>query len=378
MAAMLTSLPDPVFLVSRTGEPEQRNPAAERLARSPDFGPAFSAALAEPLQRALAGGGHYLPTDFGRALPLRLDRESRHYLPRILAFGDELAAFQGAAIIFQDVTKLRLLDDAKTNLVGTVSHELKTPLTSLRLAVYLLAEQRLGPVSAAQLEVLETARDDSDRLLRIIDDLLDLASLERGSGALARRQIGVRDLLDAMAREIGPPVAGAGQTLVVHGGEGLGAIYADVDRLRHVFLNLATNAAKYAPPATRVTLYAEAAPLGRVRCGVRDEGPGIPPADAAHIFDRFFRVHGSRQPGAGLGLAIAREIVIAHGGTMAYAPAPGGGSDFYFELPGNSLRPAVTMEAGISAGAPSSGRPDSADPSTRQVRGAHPPTHHPP
>jgi signal transduction histidine kinase len=345
MEAMLTSAPDPVFVFSRDGAREARNPAAERLAQSPDFGPTLPAVLAEPLERALASGQHYLPADYGRAIMLRMGREDRHYLPRILAIGDELTAFKGAAVIFQDVTKFRLLDDAKTNLVGTVSHELKTPLTSLRLAIYLLVEQRLGPVPAAQLEVLETARDEADRLLRIIDDLLDLARLESGSSALALTEVRVADLLAEMAREARPHLAAAGQTLEVRGGESAGSLRVDVDRLRHVFLNLLTNAAKYAPAGTTVTLYAEAAPLGFVRCGVRDEGPGIPPEAAHNIFDRFYRLPGSRRQGAGLGLAIAREIVTAHGGTIAWAPRPGGGSDFYFELPGNSFTPPVTMEA---------------------------------
>src|SRR5206468_3112934 len=114
--------------------------------------------LAEPLGRVLATGEHYLPTDYSCVVTLRLGREDRHYLPRILAIGDKLTEFKGAAIILQDVTKFRLLDDAKTNLVGTVSHELKTPLTSLRMAVYLLLEQKLEGLTATQRDLLETAR----------------------------------------------------------------------------------------------------------------------------------------------------------------------------------------------------------------------------
>ncbi len=342
MEAVLTSAPDPIFVVARDGTEEARNPAAERLAQSPDFGPGLPAALAGPLERVLATGEHYLPTDYGRAITLRVGREDRHYLPRILAIGDRLTEFKGAALIFQDVTKFRLLDDAKSNLVATVSHELKTPLTSLRLAVYLLLEQKVGPLVPAQLELLETARDDADRLLRILDDLLDLARLESGDAALSRREVRVADLLAEMAREAQPHLAAAGQRLVVRCAEGVGTVPADVDRLRHVFLNFLTNAAKYAHPGAAVTLYAEPAPLGFVRCGVRDEGPGIPPEAVQHIFDRFYRVPGSARKGAGLGLAIAREIVAAHGGTIACASRPGEGSDFYFDLPGNSWAPAAT------------------------------------
>src|SRR5213079_3127904 len=113
----------------------------------------------------------------------------------------KLTEFKGAAIILQDVTKLRLLDDAKTNLVGTVSHELKTPLTSLRMALYLLLEQNLSSLSQQQRELLEDARNDADRLLRILDTLLDLTRLESGASALDRADVGVAALLDRIMDE---------------------------------------------------------------------------------------------------------------------------------------------------------------------------------
>ena len=158
MEATLTSTPEPVFVVGRDGTQEVRNPAAEQLAQSPDFAAGFPPALAEPLAAVLATGTHYLPTDYARVVTLRVAREDRHYLPRILAIGDKLTEFKGAAVILQDVTKFRLLDDAKTNLVGTVSHELKSPLTSLRMAVYLLLEQKIAGLTPTQQELLETAR----------------------------------------------------------------------------------------------------------------------------------------------------------------------------------------------------------------------------
>jgi signal transduction histidine kinase len=342
MEATLTSAPDPVFVVSRDGGTEVRNPAAERLAESPDCGPGLPPALGEPLSEVLATGRHYLPTDYARVIALRVDREVRYFLPRILAIGDRLNEFSGAAVILQDVTRFRLLDDAKTNLVGTVSHELKTPLTSLRLAVYLLLEKKVGPLLPAQLELLETARDEADRLLRIIEDLLDLARLESGSAALSLRRIAAADLVADAAREAASRLA-PGQRLAVKADPSLGAVSVDADRLRHVFINFLTNAAKYGRPDGRVELYAEPGRPGSVRFGVRDEGPGVPEEAVARIFDRFYRVPGSPKTGAGLGLAIAREIVSAHGGSIGCASRPGEGSDFYFELPGNSDPPPATM-----------------------------------
>ncbi|QYM79414.1 cell wall metabolism sensor histidine kinase WalK [Horticoccus luteus] len=335
MEATLASAPDPLFVVTGSGETEIRNAAAEQLGRAAQLGDTYPPELQEPLQRVLQTGQHYLPTDYARVLTLRVDREDRHYLPRILAIGDELTQFRGAAIILQDVTKFRLLDDAKTNLVGTVSHELKTPLTSLRMAVYLLLEGNLDGFSPQQRELVEGARDDADRLLRILDNLLDLTRLEAGASTLERTDCDVGTLLDEVAGEVTSYVGTAGQTLAVEVDAATRELplHVDVARIRHVFLNLLTNASKYSPRGGQVTLRAEEAPGGFVRFAVRDEGPGIPEESVARVFDRFYRAPGQQKPGEGLGLAIAREIVVAHGGSIACANGPDGGAEFHFILP---------------------------------------------
>jgi NtrC-family two-component system sensor histidine kinase KinB len=333
MEATLTSAPDPLFVVSRLGDVEVRNPAAEELSKLPEFSGGLPAALAERLEAVLATDEHYLPTDYGRVVTFRVGREDRHYLPRILAIGDRLTEFKGAAVILQDVTKFRLLDDAKTNLVATVSHELKTPLTGLRMAVYLLLEKTLGPLAPAQREMLESARDDADRLLRILDSLLDLSRLEAGAAALERARIPVSALLRAIADEARPFVTAAGQRLVVREEPGLGEVSADAGRLRHVFINLLSNASKYSEAGGTITLTAGPAPEGFVRFAVRDEGGGIPPEAVGRLFDRFYRVPGQSKPGAGIGLTIAREIVVAHGGSITCSSSPGSGTEFQFLVP---------------------------------------------
>ncbi|OHE89251.1 MAG: hypothetical protein A3G75_16615 [Verrucomicrobia bacterium RIFCSPLOWO2_12_FULL_64_8] len=334
MEATLTSSPDPVFVVGKDGGIEFKNPAAETLAARPDFWDGLPKALQPPLAEVLATGNHYLPTDYDHVVTLRLGREDRHFLPRILAVGDTLTGFGGAAVLLQDVTKFRLLDDAKNNLVGTVSHELKTPLTGLRMALYLLLEQKLGRLEPAQQELLETARDDAEKLLRILNDLLDLSRLEGGATALSRVSVRVEELLGAMAAEIKPHMEAAGQRAVVRVAPGLDTVPVDRDRIRHVFINLLTNASKFSPAGTEILLYAEPVEDGFVKFGVRDEGPGIPTESLARVFEKFYRVPGQLKKGAGLGLAIAREIVVAHGGSITCASAPGQGSDFYFLLPG--------------------------------------------
>lgn len=336
MEATLTSTPDPLFVVGRDGTHEVRNPAAQQLAAVPEFAAGFPPALAEPLAEVLRTGEHYLPTDYARAVTFRVGREDRHYLPRILAVGDTLTEFSGAAVLLQDVTKFRLLDDAKTNLVGTVSHELKTPLTSLRLGLYLLLEQNLSALTPQQRELIEDARTDADRLLRILDTLLDLTRLERGASALERSEVGVADLLQANADEARAFIAQADQRLDLAVAPELAGATLKVDetRIRHVFMNLLTNASKYSPRGGVITLAAAAEPGGFIRFSVRDHGPGIPAESIGRIFDRFYRApHQEGRTGAGLGLAIAREIVVAHGGSIACTSVEGEGSDFHFVLP---------------------------------------------
>jgi two-component system, NtrC family, sensor histidine kinase KinB len=336
MEATLTSTPDPVFVVARDGTHEVRNPAAEQLAQTPEFEHGFPPTLAEPLAQVLASGEHFLPSDYSRLVTVRIDREDRHYLPRILTVGDKLTEFKGAAIILQDVTKFRLLDDAKTNLVGTVSHELKTPLTSLRMALYLLIEQKIDGLSAQQTELLEGARDDADRLLRILDNLLDLARLESGASALDRAPVEVGLLIAGIVSEARIVIEASGQRLVVQIAPEVADVTVNIDegRMRHVFMNLLTNASKYSPAGADITLTARSADeRGFVRFGVQDRGPGISSEHIGRVFDRFFRANAQSKPGAGLGLAIARELVVAHGGSIACNSTPGEGSEFYFVLP---------------------------------------------
>jgi two-component system, NtrC family, sensor histidine kinase KinB len=336
MEATLTSAPDPVFVIGRDGTQEVRNPAAEQLANLPEFVNGFPPELAEPLARVLKTGEHYSPTDYGRAVALRVGREDRHYLPRILAVGDKLTEFSGAAIILQDVTKFRLMDDAKTNLVGTVSHELKTPLTSLRMALYLLLEQNLSALSQQQKELLEDARTDADRLLRILDTLLDLTRLESGSSPLERSEVGVSVLMRQIAGEAHPFVDSAGQRLAVVIAPELNGVILTVDeaRIRHVFMNLLTNASKYTERGGFITLSAAPENGNFIRFSVRDQGPGIPSESVGRIFERFYRApNQEKRTGAGLGLAIAREIVVAHGGSISCTSTEGAGSEFYFVLP---------------------------------------------
>jgi signal transduction histidine kinase len=334
--ATIDSFPDPVVVVDPAGAVERANPAARRI-----FGVTPSDAsipwappplLKPALAEVLGGRPDYLPTGVEHAACFRDDGQERFFLPRILAIrgADGLL---GAAVVLQDVTKFRLVDQLKSDMVSTVSHELKTPLTSLQMAVHLLLEEAVGPVNPKQVELLLAARQDADRLLAMINDLLDLTRIEQGRVALDLRPVASADLVAEAVERFKPRARDAGIELKAAVAFGLPPVRVDPDRVGHVFDNLIGNALVHTDRGGTIRLAAEL-DAGSVRFAVSDSGAGIAAEHLPRIFDKFYRVPGSRsRGGAGLGLAIAREIVVAHGGQIDVASRPGQGTTFTFTLP---------------------------------------------
>src|SRR6185369_10866660 len=147
------------------------------------------------LAEVLRGDPDFLPTGLDHALCLRDDGQEKFLLPRVLAIRDEDGHALGAAIVMTDVTKFRLVDQLKSDMVSTVSHELKTPLTSIQMAVHLLLEEVVGPLTPKQVELLWAARQDSDRLLAIVNDLLNLTRIEQGRLRLDLQPVTPRKLV---------------------------------------------------------------------------------------------------------------------------------------------------------------------------------------
>jgi signal transduction histidine kinase len=339
--ATIDSFPDPVLVVDAEGHVEMANPAARRLLgvlpKGPEQteGPAWQppAALREPLAEALQQQRAYLPEEFDQAMAIREDSKERLFLPRILPIRDPFDNTLGAAVLLQEVTRFQLLDQVKSNLVATVSHELKTPLTSLRLALHLLLEESVGPLTAKQTELLLDARDNAERLLATINHLLDLTHLERYEEWLEPQPQSPAALLQAAAEALGPRAQDKGVQVEVAAAVDLPLVAVDAHRFGHALNNLLDNALTYTPRGGKITLAASASE-DTVWLSVSDTGIGIPPAHLPHVFERFFRVPGqSRGGGTGLGLAIVREVVHAHGGTITCESAPGKGTTFRITLP---------------------------------------------
>jgi NtrC-family two-component system sensor histidine kinase KinB len=339
--ATVDSFPDPVIVIDSEGFVEIANPAARRLlgVLTKHHGQPTSSTwqppepLRQPLADALKEQRDYSPEGFDHVILLGSDGRERALLPRVLAIRDPHGSTLGAAVLLQDVTRLRLLDQVKNNLVATASHELKTPLTSIRLAVHLLLEETVGPLTSKQTELLLDARENSERLLAMVNNLLDLARLEQGSRQLDFQPIRPESLLRTAADSIRARAADHSIDVVLNLREGLPEVQVDVSRFGSALLNLLNNSLTYTDRGGRITLGAQS--VGdEVELTVADTGIGIPADALPHVFEKFFRVPGqSKGTGTGLGLAIVQEIVVAHGGTITCDSHPGKGTEFRIRLP---------------------------------------------
>jgi NtrC-family two-component system sensor histidine kinase KinB len=331
-----SAFPDAILALSVDGRIDFANPAAEELLRRLDSQVGLPPRIQEEAENVLSGAADYVPTSFEKAVPVLINEREAFLLPRVIGMRDESGNLFGATIILQDVTRFRLLDEVKTNLVSTVSHELKTPLSSIRMGLHLLLEEKIGPLNPKQLELLLAAREDSERLLRMINDLLDLARLESGQTRQRFEIISPRILIKNAVPDLNPLVEANAARLVTKIAPELPDVAVDLRQIGHVFSNLVSNASRHSRPGEDVVLSARA--VGKsVRFSVLDHGPGIPKEFQSRIFERFFRIPGTEDStGVGLGLAIAREMVVSHGGSVGLQSTSGKGSEFYFDLPATS------------------------------------------
>ena len=352
--ATLASFPDPIFVLNSQGAVEFRNPEADSLALKLLFSGVkrLPEEVDAKVEEVRASGQDYLPVQFKDAIKFHVDGQDHYFLPRIVLLRDDGKQVFGVAVILENVTRMLLLDDVKSNLIATVSHELKTPLTSVRMGLYLLHEKAVGPLNEKQADLVSTARDDADRLLRTLNDLLDLAKLEQGPSQLELQTVAPDELVESAVREMREIAHAARVELVTGIKAGLPPVRIDRQRMDYVITNLIGNAVKYSPPGSRVLVRAD---VGRPRVGgeavrfsVKDQGPGISNEHQEHIFERFYRVPGTAKTGAGLGLSIAREVVVKHGGEIGVISEPGAGSEFFFVLPFAAKEAAPAAENGVA------------------------------
>jgi NtrC-family two-component system sensor histidine kinase KinB len=347
----IDSLPDAVALLGPDGRVEQSNDAAARffgLAPGADAASLPVKGLAEVYRRAAEEVRPVQPDGYDAAIQVwDGGGQERFFLPQAVPILDEEKRLVGVTLVLADVTHLRRLDEMKSGLVSVVSHELKTPLTSIRMGLHLLLDERLGPLNEKQSDLLIAARDDSDRLHRLIEGLLEMGRLRSGRPMLEMRPIPSEEVVDEAAGAFEAAFRDKGVKLASEVSPEVGPILADRVRIGLVVSNLLGNALKFTAPGGCVRISVrpgEGDDRDRVVFLVEDTGIGIPPESLPHVFERFFRAPGQKEGmGAGLGLAIAKEVVEAHGGRIWAESRPGAGSKFGFTVP------AVEAGKGIAA-----------------------------
>jgi signal transduction histidine kinase len=227
------------------------------------------------------------------------------------------------------------LTQLKSEFVTLVAHELRSPLTSITGYVELLLEGSGGSSAGAQRESLGIVKRNADRLLQLIDDLLDIARIEAGKVELRRTRLDLAGLMQEVAEALRPQIEAKGQRLTLDLAEGLPAVTGDADRVTQILTNLLSNAHKYTRPAGSITITARREE-GRVRVNVQDTGIGLSSDDQAQLFTKFFRAQHRTTAGVGgtgLGLAITRALVELHGGEITVTSTLGQGTTFGFTLP---------------------------------------------
>jgi signal transduction histidine kinase/GAF domain-containing protein len=257
----------------------------------------------------------------------------------------------GALLVFRDITREVEADRLKTEFIGTVSHELRTPMTSIKGFTQLLVMGSLGPVNETQREFLNIIQTNSERMIAIINDLLDITKIETGSVELDMRPLHVAEAISTVVLELQPRIQERGHELAISIPPGLPLVLADQRRFNQILFNMFSNAVKYTPRNGQITLEAhevgiDAVPEAQreglksgqryVQIDVRDTGVGIAAEDHDRVFERFYRAENPLKVeagGTGLGLSLVRPLLKLFGGRIWVTSTLGEGSTFSLVVP---------------------------------------------
>jgi PAS domain S-box-containing protein len=341
IAAIIETAQDAFVAVGPDGTITDWNPAAQHMfgwSREEAVGKSYIEMLVPQRFRAqqeaalAAARGSEAP-DFGRRVQRTLIRRD----------GEELTVEASISrpanglfcVFLHDISERRQVEEMKSEFIATVSHELRTPMTSIRASLSMLVDGGAGELPPDVQHLVNIAYQSSERLVRLVNDILDIEKIEAGKMEFRRDELDIAPLLDeaidavrgsAAQRPVALERTGSGRGLRVRG---------DHDRLVQLLVNLLSNAIKYSPQYNTVTLDCSAVPAG-VRLSVSDNGAGIPEAFQARVFAKFAQADSSDtrlKGGTGLGLAICRAIAEQHGGIIGFDTEEGRGTTFHVTLP---------------------------------------------
>jgi NtrC-family two-component system sensor histidine kinase KinB len=356
LEATVAALPDAVIVFDPDGHVVTRNPLATTVLEALDAPAAdgvetlpFPAAGCSAIRQGLRGERSVdMRADFSRAFSVPLNGRGAKFMLTVVPIPEFWKGRFGAVAILYDVTDFARLDELRMELVGVASHELKTPLTTLRMNLLMLEEDAAN-LTPRQHEILSTAILGGQELANTIEELLDLTRIEAGQLRLSRELIDVYSVIERATTALGQRFEDAAVTLKLIRGCRLALVRGDPVRLGMVFTNLLNNALKYTPRGGCVlisVMSGQNAASGAnqlLHIAVTDSGCGIPPEFRERVFDKFFRIeqlldtNQSGTRGAGIGLYLCRQIVEAHQGRIWCEPAEdGSGTRLAMDLPSSA------------------------------------------
>ncbi len=240
----------------------------------------------------------------------------------------------GTVYILKDITEFKERDEAKTNFIATISHELKTPISSIKMSLNLLGNERIGKINEEQRQLISHITEDSERLLKITGELLELSQAETGNLQLHISQANPLEILDYAIAAVQTQAKQKGVAINTVRPEDLPLVNADAEKTAWVLVNFLSNALRYSHENSKIviTLNKQGS---MIKFAVQDFGKGVDEQYQQRLFDRYFQVptDGQNKSGSGLGLAISRDFIEAQNGTIGVISAIGEGSTFYFTLP---------------------------------------------
>jgi signal transduction histidine kinase/DNA-binding response OmpR family regulator len=313
----IESLGDALVVCDADGRVEMLNPRALDLLPSVQVG-----------GRADDPASPLPPVEEAMAREVTIECEGRSLAATAAPLAEEGRG--GAVWTVRDISERARLDRLRSEFVATASHELRSPLTSIKGFAELLANA--SGLDERAREYSEVILLSADRMVDLVNDLLDVASIEAGRVSIRRRPVDLGEAVQEVARLMAPRLEAKRQRLAVEVGERVPPAYADPGRVRQVLTNLVTNAHLYTGEGGELGV-SLAAEDGMVRLAISDTGRGMTPQEAAQVFERFYRAGEPGVPGTGLGLSIVRSLVDLHGGTIDVDSQPGEGTTFTVRLP---------------------------------------------
>lgn len=272
-----------------------------------------------------------------KQIAMEVEGRRRYFSLSVAPLRSELETYGGLGI-FHDITELKLAEQMRIDFVANVSHEVRTPLTAIKGFTETLI-QDLKEGKPADLSFLEIIARNTERLVALVQDLLELSTLDSGNGALQKENLGTEALTERVLAQLSMEFSKKNQK--VESNYFITNVYADAKRIEQILVNLLDNARKYSPNGATIRITWESKESDAVLLRVQDDGPGIPKEHHDRLFERFYRADLSRareQGGTGLGLAIVKHIMQQHGGAVWVNSESGKGSIFSCQFPNSADR----------------------------------------